>query len=106
MVIGDLREGDLLIRLSALLVIFILVLAKLAASVGAKTVEMTRVCQGHGVGFTARNGNDLFVAQCLHSCWVRLVRLILCVFGQVTNIIETKLAKSCLTPGIDIAFFG
>ena len=106
MVIGDLWESNLLVRLSSFLVEFILVLAKLATPVGAKTVEMTRVRQRHSMCFTARNGNNLFVAQGLHSCWVGLVRLILGVLGQVTNIIKTKLAESCLTPGVDVAFFG
>lgn len=43
MVIRDLREGYLLVALAALLVVFVLVLPELAASIGAKAVEVATV---------------------------------------------------------------
>ena len=43
MVIRDLRECNLFIAFTALLVVLVLVLTKLTATVGAKTVKMTTV---------------------------------------------------------------
>ena len=43
MVVRDLWEGYLLVALAALLVVLVRVLAKLAASIGAKAVEVATV---------------------------------------------------------------
>ena len=61
MVIRDLWEGYLLVALPALLVVLVLVLSKLAASIGAEAVEMATVGQRHRVRLTARNCHDLLV---------------------------------------------
>jgi hypothetical protein len=106
MVIGDLWEGDLLIGLSPLLVILVLVLAQLATPIGAKTVQMARISQRHGVRLTARNSHNFLVTEGLHAGWVRLVWLVLGVLWQVTDIVEAQLAKSCFAPSVHVPFFG
>jgi len=53
MVIGNLWKRDLFKAFTSLLVVLVLVLAKLAAAVGAKTVKVSCVCQRHCMSFTA-----------------------------------------------------
>jgi hypothetical protein len=100
------RESYLLKRASAFSVKFIHELAKLATSVCAKTVQMPTVCQALCVGFTATDLNNFFIGQGLYPGRVRLIRLVFIVFWEISDFIETKLAKTCFTPGVDKAFFG
>ena len=91
MIICDPREANLFETLASLLVKLILELAKLAAAVGAKAVQMSRVCQGHRMSLTAGNRNDFLIRKGLHPGRVGLVGLVFGVFRQVTDIVETKL---------------
>ena len=92
MVVGDLGEGDLFVTFPALLIILVLVLAQLTAAIGAKTVKMATVRQGHRVGLTAGYRHDLLVAQGLHARRVGLIWLVLCILRQISNVVQTELS--------------
>lgn len=81
MIICNPREADLFKTFSSLFIKLILELTKLAAAIGAKAVQMSRICEGHCVGLTARNRNDFLVRKGLDPSRVGLVRFIFGVFG-------------------------
>ena len=104
MVVCDLGERDLLITFTALLIVLVLVLAKLTAAICAKTVKMAAVRQCHSVSLATRDSQDFLVAQGLDSRWIRLIRLILCVLWQISDVIKTELSKCCLAPSVNVSF--
>lgn len=54
---------------------------------------------------STRNSNNLFVYESLNFCWIRLIWLVFIVFWKFSNIIQTKLTKTCLTPSKNKSFF-
>lgn len=62
MVVRDLWERDFFKAFPTFLVILALVLAQLAAPIGAKTVKMARVRQRHRVSLSTRDRNYFLVA--------------------------------------------
>ena len=60
-VICDLGERDLFITFTALFIVFVLILAELAAAVCAKTVKMSAVSECHRVSLTARDRHNFLV---------------------------------------------
>ena len=104
MVVGDLGERDLLVTFSPFLIILVLILAELAAAIGAKTVKMAAVCQSHRVGLSTGDRDNLLVVESLNACWVWLIGLVLCVLWQITDIVKTQLSKRRFSPCIDISF--
>ena len=89
MIICDFWKRDLFVTFTSLFIILILILAELAAAIGAKTVKMATVRKCHSVRLTAGNCHDFLVVQGLHTRWIRLVRLILRVLWQIPNVIQT-----------------
>lgn len=87
MVVRDLWESYLFVALTPLTVVFVLVLAQLTTAVGTEAVQVTTVGQGHRVGLTAGDCHDLLVAQGLYPCRIRLIRLVLRVFRQVSDVV-------------------
>lgn len=105
MIICNPREADLFKTFSSLFIKLILELTKLAAAIRAKAIQMPRICKGHRVGLTARDRNNFLVCKGLDSCRIRLVRLVLGVFGQVTDVVKAELPKRGFAPGINVTFF-
>ena len=81
MIVCNSRETNLFETLASLLIKLILELSQLAAAVGAKAVQMSRVCQGHRVSLTARNRDDFLIRKGLHPGRIGLVWLVFGVFG-------------------------
>ena len=105
-VICDLGERDLFITFTALFIVFVLILAELAAAVCAKTVKMSAVSECHRVSLTARDRHDFLVVKGLNARRIRLVRLILRVLWQIPNIVQTELSESGLAPGVNVSLSG
>ena len=89
MVICNFRERYFFITFAPLSIIFVLVLSKLTATVCAKTVQMTTICESHSVSLTARYCDYLLVVESLYSSWIGLIRLVLCIFRQIPDVIQS-----------------
>ena len=61
MVICNLGKRYLFIALTTLAIILVLVLTELTASICAKTVQVTTVCQCHRMSLTARYRDDFLI---------------------------------------------
>ena len=81
MVIRDFREHYLFVALASLLVILVLILSKLATSIGAKTVQVSAICQRHCMSLATGDRHNLLVAEGLNARRIRLVRLVLSILG-------------------------
>lgn len=80
-IIGDLRESNFLVTLTALFVKLILILSELTTSICTKTVKMPAISESHCMSFTAWNGHNLLVAQSLDPRWIWLVWLVFSILG-------------------------
>ena len=61
LVVCDLRECNVLIRSSSLLVVLILELPQLATAIRPETVEVAAIRERQRVCFSTRDGNDFLV---------------------------------------------
>ena len=104
MIISDFRERYLFIAFTSLLIILVLILSKLSAPVGAKTVQVATVGECHRVSFATGNRHDFLVAESLDARWIGLVRLVLGVLGKVTDVVQAQLSQGGLTPCVNVPF--
>ena len=63
---------------------------------------MSLVGQAESVRLPARNRHDLLVQESRDDLRVGLVGFLVAVLGQVADIFEPKLAKSGLSPSVDV----
>lgn len=102
--IGDPWEGDLFEGPTTALFKIVHELTQLPAAVRPEAVQMTSIGQALGVCFAARDRNDLLVDEGLDPGRVRLVRFMLIVLGELTDVVQTQLTEAGLSPCKDISF--
>lgn len=104
--VGNLRQDNVLEGISPSLLILAKELSELAASIGAKTIEMPTVCQGQCVRLSARDRHHLLVLQGDDFGRERLVWLAIGVLQEVFGIVKSQLAVGCFSPRVDDALSG